>query len=168
MGLWIGLALTAAGWLATRAAARAWSFRRPLGTLLDATAPMMAFGVALAATARPVFAGVVSFAMFGGFAFADLVKRLILRETVLFTDMSEFRELIRHPHLYLPFAGTGRVLAGFAAAVAGFVALLVFEPPAWPWSPIPGLIALALVALFIWSLYLPLLQPGTGIRVGDP
>jgi hypothetical protein len=104
------------------------------------------FGFWLTLTARPIFAGVLTFALMGGFAFTDWIKRDALHEPVVFSDLGELIELFRHPRLYLPFAGTGRVLAGAGVAFAAFFALLVFEPPAWGW---PGWSALAIPALLI-------------------
>ena len=69
------------------------------------------------ASGRPVFAGAVAFALGAGFAFADRTLRDTLREPVVFTALSELPQLFTHPHLYLPFAGTGLVVGGAATAV---------------------------------------------------
>lgn len=173
ISLWAGLGLSVAGWLAARAVARAWDFRNPLAGALDAAAPLGIFALVLASTARPLFAGAVSLALFGGFAFADMVKRLVLREPVVFSDMSEAVEIFRHPQFYLPFAGTGRVIAGAVLALAAFIALPLWEPPLWPsrpWRALAGLIALLLLIL---ALAGPLIGPLARLvrrlgAVGDP
>jgi hypothetical protein len=113
----------------------------------------------LATTARPLSAGVVVLALFGGFAFADRLKRTILREPVVFSDMGALAELFRHPELYLAFAGYTRVIGAALAAVVAFAALVALEPPLWPWSPWPGLAALGLVLAVILGTAGPLLQP---------
>src|SRR5262249_739518 len=109
LSLSIGLGLCFAGWLTVRAVARAWSFRPVAVVLLDVAAPFLVFLILLLATARPIYAGAVIFASFGGFAFADSVKRTVLREPIVFTDLSEVIWLFRHPKFYLPYAGTGLV-----------------------------------------------------------
>src|SRR3954471_14974661 len=101
----IGIGLGLSGWLIARAVAGAWRNSPLVAVLLDATAPISIFVIFFAMTGRPIAAGVFDLALFGGFAFVDRVKRFALREPVVFTDMSEVRELFRHPSLYLPFAG---------------------------------------------------------------
>jgi hypothetical protein len=140
-----GLALAALGWLLPRRIANA-GLRWNSALILDMAGPFGFWALVLAITARPVFAGVASCGLFAGFAFADLAKRAALREPVVFSDMSEFVEIFRHPQLYLPFAGTGRVIAGAAAIFLGLVVLLTIEPGLWRWSPLPGLAALILLA----------------------
>jgi len=78
-----------------------------------------------------------------GLIVVDKVKRAVLREPVVFADRAELLEIVRHPRLYLPFAGTGRVLAGAGLIVAGFIGLLVIEPPLWPFSPFPPALGMA-------------------------
>ncbi len=152
-----GLVLTGAGWAACRYVAQARP-RLDWALPVDLAGPFLLFAILFAASARPLFAGAVSLAVFVGYAFADAVKRATLLEPVVFSDMSEFIEIFRHPRLYLPFAGTGLVLGGFAAIVAALAAILVFEPGQWRWSPWPGLIALALALGFAaLSFHRPLL-----------
>lgn len=144
----VGLVMTGLGWLTARRGARA--PLRLTGTLvLDLAAPFGLWAVLFAATARPLFAGTVSLAVFAGFAFADATKRATLQEPVVFSDMSEFIELFRHPRLYLPYAGTAIVVGGTAAIFIGLAAMLIWEPGRWSWSPLPGLFALAIVAAIV-------------------
>jgi hypothetical protein len=140
-----GLALTAAGWLAARFSARA-PVRLNWALPLDLAGPFGLWAILFAASARPWFAGAASLAVFVGFAFADTTKRATLREPVVFSDMSELFELFRHPGLYLPFAGTGTVIAGAIAVLVALGSILLIEPGQWtPWSPLPGVIAVAIV-----------------------
>src|SRR5579859_7134271 len=134
----IGVVLTLAGWLIPRLVARA-PIRVSKALALDLAPPPVFFVFFLAVTARPIFAGTLTFAMMGGLAFVDWVKRATLKEPVVFSDLGEFVELFRHPRLYLPFAGPSRVIAGAVLAFAAFIALLLVEPPVWPWSPWVGL-----------------------------
>ncbi len=153
-----GLVLTGLGWAACRLVARAGP-RFDWALPVDLAGPFGLFAILFAATARPLFAGACSLALFIGYAFADAVKRATLLEPVVFSDMSEFIEIFRHPRLYLPFAGTGLVLSGFAAIVAALAAILVFEPGQWPWSPWPGIIAVALaVGITVATFREPLLS----------
>jgi hypothetical protein len=158
----VGLALTAAGWAACQAAARARA-PRPWGpAILDAAIPLAFFAFALALSGRPIFAGIFSVSLIGGFAFADWGKRAVLREPVVFADMAELVEIVRHPHLYLPYVGTKRVLAGAGLAATLVVGLLVLERP-WPfwrwWTPLAAIAACA--ALILLSAG-PLLQTAVG------
>jgi hypothetical protein len=146
----MGFVFVIGGWLAARWVAGAWS-RRPLtGLIIDAQAPVAGFFVLIALTARPIFAGAVIGVLFAGFAFADRVKRQVLREPIVFTDMSELYGLLRHPELYLPFAGTGRIIAGIGFLAASFAVLLWAEPAAFIWSPEVAALGLATLAAAIW------------------
>ena len=137
-----GLVLTALGWAACRYAARA-APRLNLALPVDLAGPFALFALLFAASARPWFAGAMSLTIFVGFAFADATKRAILREPVVFSDISELIEIFRHPRFYLPYAGTALVTGGAAAIGVALVALLILEPGQWRWSPWPGLAALA-------------------------
>lgn len=146
-----GLALTLAGWLIPRLVARA-PIRPCKALALDLLPPLTFFALFLTVTARPIFAGTLTFAMMGGFAFVDWVKRATLKEPVVFSDLGEAVELFRHPRLYLPFAGPGRVIACAVLAFAAFIALLFFESPVWPWSAGPALVVPAVligIGLFV-------------------
>ncbi len=123
-----GLALALAGWLVPRWVAGA--RRVSLATLLDAASLGFVAMVLFLGSGRPIFAGAIVFAAGCGFAFADRTMREVLREPVVFTALSELPQVFTHPHLYLPFAGTGVVLAGAAAAVLAGLGLLIAEPAA--------------------------------------
>jgi len=135
------------------------AIRRPLWVIALDVAPLLAGAVLFAAlTARPLLGTLVVAALAGGLMAADVVKRQVLQEPVVFADRAELLEVVRHPEFYLPFAGTGIVLAGAAAAaaLAGAVAWLL--PPLWPWSPWPVLAALLLAgAAFALPGWPPLL-----------
>jgi len=158
--LGVGAGLTIAGWWLTRRSAGA-RWRRPSALALDALAPALGFGLALAATARPILSGLAVLALAAGLTLADRTKRAALREPVVFSDMDEFFQLFRHPQLYLPFAGTGLVVGGALAAGAAVVGLFVLEPTAWPWSPWPGLLAIGAVVAAIVATARPLLLDAT-------
>ena len=91
--------------------------------LLDLFPVVLAAGLLLLATGRPVFSGLVLFSLGAGFALADRTKREAVREPVVFSDMSELPHVFTHPQLYLPFAGPGLVIGGAFAAVAAGVGI---------------------------------------------
>ena len=155
----MGVQLTAAALillgcaLGLRWQAGAWRARPPAWVVLLDVAPLLLGALLFAEfTARPLLGALIVAALAVGLAAANAVKRCVLREPVVFADRAELIELLRHPQFYLPFAGTGAVLACGAAtaALAGFAAWAV--PPLWPWSPWPALGAAFLVAA---ALHLP-------------
>jgi hypothetical protein len=171
--LWAGLVLVVAAWAISRTVARAWGSHRVWGWALDLAIPLIMFAAILAISARPLFAGVATLALIGGFAFADAAKREVLHEPVVFTDLSELVELVRHPHLYLPFVGPGKVIAGLIAAIVAFAALLVVEPPIWPLTvPLALAAAIGVLGLILGIATLGL-APAAGLMsrfrtLGDP
>lgn len=159
MDLALGLLLAFLGWLSVRVVASAWHFRPWPALAIDIAAPALTFGFLLTATGRPIFAGIVTLTVFGGFAFADRTKRAVLQEPIVFSDMSEAVELVRHPQLYLPFAGTGRLLIGAAALLAAAGGLLWLEPAGPEHSLDFAAVILLVVVLVSVCLAGPLLEP---------
>ncbi len=135
----LGLLLACGGWLPPRAVAG--SRGRHLGALaLDALVPMTLFLLLTALTARPLFSGTITFIFGAGFAYADRAKRRVLAEPVVFTDVFQAVDILRHPRLALPFPHQGRVLLCVAAAVSVFALAFRAEPAPWTWSPWPVLL----------------------------
>jgi sulfatase-like protein len=170
--LGIGSLLVVVGWWLVRSVAGA-GLRSPAALLLDASLPVGAFLLLLVATVRPVFSGAVALALAAGFAFSDRRKRQILNEPIVVSDVFLAFDVFRHPSLALPFPDTTRVFGGAAVAVAAFVALFAFEPPAWSWSPWPLLSLIGALAVGIWALAGPLnTAAGRALRrlrpSGDP
>jgi len=169
----LGLMMTLAGWGAARAVAGAGINRPVLILIHDGLVPLGTFFVILLASGRPLLGGAVALGAFGGFAFADKVKRSVLREPIVFTDMSEVVELFRHPQFYLPFAGTGRVIAGAVFVILAYAAiLLAFRPvfavsAEWSLSILVATLALILFwangPIGIWARLLRRFRPD-----GDP
>jgi hypothetical protein len=167
----LGCALPLIGWLIPRMAARA-PIRVNPALALDLAPPFFFFAFCLALTARPLFSGAVAFALMGGFAFTDTIKRVILREPVVFSDIGELVELFRHPQLYLPFAGPTRVIACAGLTAAAFLALLFVEPTIWAWTPLRILVPSAMIG-FCWAAHGPWLRRVARILrllspMGDP
>jgi hypothetical protein len=147
----IGIGLAIAAWLLPRRVARA-EWRTMSALLLDALPMALLWVLLLIVTARPLFAGIAVLALAGGLALADRVKRDTLREPVVFSDMAELPYVFTHPHLYLPFAGTGMVLGGAALAIAVAVLTVLLEPGLWGFAPLPIVAALELVWAAGWTL----------------
>jgi hypothetical protein len=122
-----GGALMLAGWLIPRHVAAARSAALP-AVLVDLLPVGLGATLLLIATGRPIFSGLVVFALSSGLALADRTKRAVLREPVVFSDVSELQHVVTHPHLYLPFAGRGLVIGGAVAGVVSCAALVLLEP----------------------------------------
>jgi Sulfatase len=137
----VGTALALTAWLIPRHIAKAGTAGLP-AVLLDLLPVLLAAGLLLAATGRPIFTGSVLVALGAGFALADKTKREALREPVVFSEMSEVRHVFTHPQLYLPFAGSGLVIGGALATAALGIALLLVELPLWQ----PDALLIALLA----------------------
>src|SRR6516225_2848190 len=135
--LGLGAALGFAGWFIPRrvAAAGATGF---MALLLDLSPFALGGGFLLLASGRPILTGTALLSLGAGFALADLTKRRSLLEPVVFSEMSELRQVFTHPHLYLPFAGSALVIAGTIAAIALVALLLLLEPELW--EPDPALV----------------------------
>lgn len=146
-----GAGLALAGWLLPRRVAGARS-RRVAALLLDALPAALGWSLLLVATGRPLFAGFAVLGLGAGLALIDSVKRDSLREPVVFSDMSELPHVFTHPHLYLPFAGTGLVVGGALTIAALALALILFEPALWRSDPRLIVAAFGLVAAAGWAL----------------
>src|SRR5262245_7775503 len=131
----LGGGLTLAAWLIPRRVADT-TTGNPPAILLDLLPVLVAGSLVLTATGRPVFTGTLLASLGAGFALADRTKRQVLREPVVFSEMSELPHVFTHPQLYLPFAGPALVIGGAAAAVVLCVALLSLEPGLWQPQPL--------------------------------
>ena len=117
-------------------------------------APILLGWFALASImSRPITAAVVIFAAGAGLAVADAVKRATLREPLVFADRAELIEVVRHPQLYLPFAGPAKIMGGAGAAVVAVAALLWIEPPSIGLAPVGP------VFLVVLCIGLPISRP---------
>jgi hypothetical protein len=119
---------------------RSW---RALGIGVAALA--LLFFIVLWASARPGFAALVTASLVALLAIVSNAKHESLREPFVFTDLSLFSQLFRHPRLYLPFLSAGKVVA-IATGAALFVAAFVFWP-ALPGHPHASLALVAVVSL---------------------
>src|ERR1700730_12272002 len=125
-----GGGLAIGGWLIPRRVAGTKIACAP-SLLIDLFPPLLGWGVVLSTGGRPVLAGVIVLSLGAGLALFDRVKREGLREPIVFSDLSELPQIFPHPHLYLPFAGTGLVLGGAAFAILACLSLFAFEPGLW-------------------------------------
>jgi hypothetical protein len=147
----VGCVLALAAWLLPRRVAKARTDSTP-ALLLDFLPVLLAGSFVLTATGRPIFTGVLLISLGAGFALADRTKRQVLREPVVFSEMSELRHVFTHPHLYLPFAGPGLVIGGAAAAAALCIALLSFEQALWEPDPLLLVFYGGLIISGIWLI----------------
>ena len=159
----IGLGMTLAAWLLTRVAPRAWSLRRPAAIALDTLAPLAGFALFVAITGRPLLSGVLVAAVFAGLALADHVKRRVLLEPVIFSDLSLLMLIVRHPALYLPYVGYWRMALGTLAILLALAGLTFAEPSVLPGGFWRGLAAATFAIGLIWSVANPLLQPAAAL-----
>lgn len=114
---------------------------------LDAYPALAGFTLFLLATARPMLAGLGIAALGFGLGLTDRMKRLILREPVVFADRAELLEVVRHPRFYIAFVGTLPMIAG-TLALLGVIALLVWaEPPLWRAGPVAAIGSVLLAAV---------------------
>jgi len=144
-------ALGVAGWLIPRRVAEARAIVLP-ALLLDLSPIVLGGGLLFISTGRPVFTGLALLSLGTGFALADRTKRAVLREPVVFSEMSELPHVFSHPHLYLPFAGTTLVVGGALTAIAVSGLLLVFEPELWRPDPVLVLASFSLVGAVGWLM----------------
>lgn len=86
-----------------------------------------------------------------GLTLADATKRAVLDEPVVFSDAAMLPLVVRHPSLYLPFAGTHWVVGGFLFGVAALALLLSVEthPAPLSWAARAALLFLALVLTLV-------------------
>lgn len=132
----LGLLIVAATWLGLRRLVGAPLFgaagpHRVIILALDAFAPFAGFGLILLTVQRPILAGLAIAALGIGMGVADVVKRAVLKEPVVFADRAELIELVRHPRLYLAFVGIGRMIAATVALVLVVAGLVWIEPRLW-------------------------------------
>jgi hypothetical protein len=154
MGVWLqwalGGALMLAAWLIPRRVAKARTAAAP-AVLVDLLPIGLAATLLLVFTGRPILSGLVVLVVGAGLALADHTKRAVLREPVVFSDMSELPHVVTHPHLYLPFAGPGLVIGSAAAGLASGTLLLWLEPRRF--APDPALtIACGLLVAALGSI----------------
>jgi hypothetical protein len=135
---------------------------KPLAVALDALPVLMGFALLLLAIDRPAVSGLVIAVLAAGLFLADLTKRDVLQEPVVFADRSELLEVARHPQLYLPFIAGPALIAGMAAVVLAVLAVLVWlEPPLWDRSWLAAAASvMAALAVALGAFALPGRIPG--------
>jgi hypothetical protein len=133
-------------------------FRLSPVLLLDFLPSALGFLLLSLATAKPLFSGGMALLLLVGFTLADRAKRAVLLEPVLFTDLFQALDILKHPTLCLLWVSSGSV-AAIAFVTAGLATVpLLWEPTAWQWRPAPLALALALTALAGWCAIGPLLS----------
>ncbi|MBO1076541.1 LTA synthase family protein [Roseomonas marmotae] len=100
----------------------------------------------------PWLTGLVTGLPLAGLALADATKRAVLDEPVVFSDAAMLPLVVRHPSLYLPFAGTGWVIGGAGLGLLLLLTLAMLEPQArlgWPLRATLLALAMVLAALLL-------------------
>ena len=138
-----------------------------LAVALDGFPVLAGFALMLLASARPEVSALVIVALAAGLCLADVTKRDVLHEPVVFSDRSELLEVARHPQLYLTFVAGPALIGAIAAVIVAALGLLVWiEPPLQhrTWIGAADSIASAL-ALGLAAFALPGLIPGAMQRL---
>jgi hypothetical protein len=151
------LLLPLLAWAAGRIVARAYGVN---GLWLDLIPVFACAAILLGLTGLPILAGVLAAMPLAGLVLADATKRAVLDEPVVFSDAAMLPLVVRHPSLYLPFAGTHWVLGGLAAGLLALAALWIWEPR----SALPGGARLGLVVLGLLLILGPLRAPPSALR----
>ncbi|MBC9205555.1 LTA synthase family protein [Roseomonas aerophila] len=151
------LLLPLLAWAAGRAVSRAYGMQ---GLWLDLIPVVACAAILLGLTGLPVLAGVLAAMPLAGLVLADATKRAVLDEPVVFSDAAMLPLVVRHPSLYLPFAGTHWVVGGLVAGLAVLAALWVWEPR----PPLTGAVRAGLVAGGLLLIFGPLRAPPAALR----
>lgn len=124
------------------AAPRASWRRAPLALALHALALLFLFSLFMFLTARPLFSAFCSVALLVLMGVVSNAKYTTLREPFVFSDLSLFAQLFKHPRLYLPFLSTRT----FAAAGAAVLLLALGFWAERPVLPHPWILSLFIAA----------------------
>ncbi|MEH6404345.1 MAG: LTA synthase family protein [Sneathiella sp.] len=98
-------------------------------TLFWLTPPTMVFLSFLMLTYRPIFSSVVTLAIYSAIVILNNAKVKALKEPLVYSDFSLFREVIHHPHLYIKYIGLHNVILIGIFLVTAVIGGFGFEPP---------------------------------------
>lgn len=98
-----------------------------LFTLFTITPPIMYYISFLMLTYRPVFALLVALVTYSVIVVLNNAKFKALKEPLVYSDFQLFREVIKHPHLYVKYIGAGKLLVILAFTIAAVTASLYYE-----------------------------------------
>jgi len=98
-------------------------------TLFWLTPPVMVFFSFLMLTYRPIFSSVVTLAIYSSIVILNNAKVKALKEPLVYSDFSLFREVIHHPHLYVKYIGLHNVILIGIFLVLAVVGGFGFEAP---------------------------------------
>lgn len=104
---------------------------------------LVVFALFTALVARPWFAAAGALALWAILVLINNAKMHALREPFVIQDVGYFVDALRHPRLYLPFLGWGRLLLAVAAGAAAIGLGLRVELPLaglWRWDGVGGLL----------------------------
>ncbi len=151
----LGLLLAFVGWmLPRRVASTRWQWSPML--LLDAVLPLTLLASVTVLSSRPLFAGVVTLAIGAVYAYADRSKRRVLAEPIVYTDVFQTLDIMRHPELAVPFPHKGRIALGVSAGLSVLFALFIAEPALWQFSLVSLMTLVIVIAGTCFGLAGPL------------
>jgi hypothetical protein len=133
-------------------------WQRPVKALaVHVAASAFVFALVVGASARAGFAALVTGALVALLSIVSNAKFESLREPFVFTDLSLFSQLFRHPRLYLPFLSIGKV-AAIAIGAGFFIVAFRFDRPlaAMPYLSLAAIAAASLAVAIALSSRLPL------------
>ena len=90
---------------------------------------LAAFAFELTLFQRPYFASSFVLAVWSLLVLVNNAKFSALREPFVYSDFEYFTDALRHPRLYIPFLGVGRVILAVAGFVAAVYVGLTLEAP---------------------------------------
>ena len=115
---------------------------------------LLLYSVELAIFRRPWLASANAFALIYLMHLISNAKVHSLREPLIYQDIDYFRDVLRHPRLYLPFLGIGKsVMAAGAIGGVVFVGVLL-EPPLTDIVSAEAIVLVLVVNTFTAALFL--------------
>ncbi|MCG8492609.1 MAG: LTA synthase family protein [Sneathiellales bacterium] len=96
-------------------------------TLFTITPPIMYYVSILMLTYRPIFALLVALVTYSVIVVLNNAKFKAVKEPLVYSDFQLFREVIKHPHLYVKYIGAAKLLVIFAFTIAAVTASLYYE-----------------------------------------
>lgn len=114
---------------------------------LDLVLVAVLWAFALGLSARPIFAAICVLLYLLLQAVVSRVKFKVLREPLVFSDLSLAKLAIRHPRLYIAYLGYGKAAAAALIAAGGVAFALWAEAPLWQgWGP-EGIVLVLILGL---------------------
>ncbi|GLQ05774.1 LTA synthase family protein [Sneathiella chinensis] len=98
-------------------------------TFFSVTPPLVYYSSILMLTYRPIFSLLFSVGTYAVIVVLNNAKVKAVKEPLVYSDFHLFREVIRHPHLYVKYIDMRKLLGIVALAVLAVYASFRYEPP---------------------------------------